>query len=250
MKTLKNGTVLYEYHNEVATITLNRPEVKNAINTEMHEDLQQAFTEAANDKNVKVIILQGKDGAFSSGADLKSIPVEQFASFDHGDYLANTYNKLIEIIATIDKPIVAYLNGIAVGAGLSLALACDYRYASSDAKMAISFLNIGLVPDAGASYFLPRIVGIQKALEFCLGDAVTAEEALRFGLINNIGSPTDFVEKLKHVPLTAFGLMKKNMYASFDQSLTEVLELEVEAQRKAGKSKEHLQAIQAFVGKG
>ncbi len=247
---MKNGTVLYECHDQVATITLNRPEVKNAINTEMHEDLQQAFTKAGNDEKIKVIILQGKDGAFSSGADLKSIPLEQLASFDHGDYLAHTYNQLIEIIANINKPIVAYMNGIAVGAGLSLALACDFRYASSDAKMAISFLNIGLVPDAGASYFLPRIVGIQKALELCLGEAVTAEEALRFGLINNIGAPTDFVNKLKQVPLTAFGLMKKNMYSSFDQSLTEVLRMEVEAQRKAGKSKEHLQAIQAFVGKG
>ncbi|WNF37237.1 enoyl-CoA hydratase-related protein [Bacillaceae bacterium IKA-2] len=246
---MKNGTVLFEKNAGIGTITLNRPEVKNAINLAMHEDLQDAFTIAGNDPEVSVIVLQGKDGAFSSGADLKSIPIEDFASFDHGDYLALTYNKLLEIIASINKPIVAYLNGIGVGAGLSIALACDFRFASSDAILGISFLKIGLVPDAGASYFLPRIVGIQKAIELCLGESITAEEALHCGLINNIGNPNEFVEKLKHVPITAFGLMKQTMHASFDHSLTEVLTMEVAAQRKAGKSPEHLKALQAFIQK-
>lgn len=246
---MKNGTVLYSKNASVATITLNRPKVKNAINLAMHEDLQAVFSTAGNDPEVRVIILQGQGGAFSSGADLKSIPIEDFSSFDHGDYLARTYNKLLEIITSINKPIVAYLNGISVGAGLSIALACDFRFASPDAILGVSFLRIGLVPDAGASYFLPRIVGIQKALELCLGESISAEEALRCGLINNIGSPDEFVEKLKYVPITAFGLMKQTMYASFDHSLTEVLTMEVAAQRKAGKSPEHLKALQAFVQK-
>lgn len=249
MRKLKNGTVLYECSKGCAFITLNRPNVKNAINLEMHEDLQLAFLKAKEAEDVKVIVLQGKDGAFSSGADLKSIPIDEMASFDHGEYLKNTYNKLIELISSINKPIIAYINGIAVGAGLSLALACDFRFASSDAKMAISFLNIGLVPDAGASYFLPRIVGIQKAIELCLGEAFNSEEALRIGLINNIGDPSAFVEKLKSVPITAYGLMKKNMYSSYDQSLLEVLEMEVESQRIAGKSNEHVNAIKAFITK-
>lgn len=243
------NTVIYEVQAGVATITMNRPEVRNAINLEMHEDLQQAFTEAKNDENVRVIILQGQGGAFSSGADLKSIPVDNFASFDHGDYLAKTYNKLIEIIESIDKPIIAYLNGISVGAGLSIALACDFRYADANAILGVSFLKIGLVPDAGASYYLPRLVGLQKALELCLGEPITAEAALECGLINQIGSPAEFAQKLTRVPLTSYGLMKKNMRNSFDMSLTEVLAMEVETQRKAGKSPEHIQAIMSFVTK-
>ncbi|MFN7252041.1 MAG: enoyl-CoA hydratase/isomerase family protein [Anaerobacillus sp.] len=246
---MKNGTVLLETHEGVAKITLNRPEVKNAINLAMHEDLQQAFTIAGTDRDVKVIILQGKDGAFSSGADLKSIPIDDFASFDHGDYLANTYNKLIKIIENIDKPIIAYLNGISVGAGLSIALACDFRYANPEAVLGVSFLKIALVPDAGASYYLPRIVGLQKALELCLGEPITADEALRCGLINSIGSPDEFAKKLTLVPKTTFGLMKKNIRNSYDKSLAEVLQLEVESQRKAGKSPEHIKAIQNFVQK-
>lgn len=246
---MKNGTVLYEVSEGIATITLNRPEVKNAINLAMHEDLQQAFREAGNDREVKVILLQGKDGAFSSGADLKSIPIDNITSFDHGDYLARTYNKLIEIIDQIDKPIVAYINGIGVGAGLSIALACDFRFASPDAKLGVSFLKIGLVPDAGASYYLPRLVGLQKAIELSLGESITAEEALRIGLINNIGSPSEFLKKLTAVSITAFGLTKRNMRQSYDQSLSEVLLMEVDAQRKAGASPEHLKAIQAFVQK-
>ncbi|QOY37292.1 enoyl-CoA hydratase/isomerase family protein [Anaerobacillus isosaccharinicus] len=246
---MKNGTVIVECHEGIATITLNRPEVKNAINLAMHKDLQEAFTTAGNDPAVKVIILQGKDGAFSSGADLKSIPIDDFASFDHGDYLKDTYNTLIEIIEEIDKPIIAYLNGISVGAGLSIALACDFRYAHSDAILGVSFLKIALVPDAGASYYLPRIVGLQKALELCLGEPITAEEALCCGLINSIGCPLEFAKKLTQVPVTTFGLMKKNMRNSFDKSLTEVLNMEIDTQRKAGKSPEHMQAIQAFVKK-
>lgn len=247
MIILKNKTVIYELAGSIATITLNRPEVKNAINLSMHEDLQQAFTEAGNDPNVKVIILQGRNGAFSSGADLKSIPLESFSTFDHGDYLANTYNKLIEIIESINKPIIAYLNGISVGAGLSIALACDFRFASQDAILGVSFLRIGLVPDAGASYYLPRIVGLQKALELCLGEPITAEEALNCGLINEINSPLEFATKLTQVPLTAYGLMKNNMRNSFDKSLHEMLEIEVKTQRLAGKSIEHLQALQNFM---
>ena len=247
--TTKNGTVIYRVENEIATITMNRPEVKNAINVAMHEDLQEAFLAAKDDPSVKVIILQGIDGAFSSGADLKSIPIHDFQSFDHGDYLADTYNKLINIIASIDKPTIANINGVAFGAGLSIALACDFRWASHDAKFAISFLKIGLVPDAGASYYLPRIVGLQKAIEFALGEPLTAEEALRYGLINNIGDHNDFATELTKVPTKAFGLMKRNMYQSYDRSLTEVLESEVDAQRKAGKTKEHLAAVMAFVQK-
>lgn len=244
---MTNETVLYSVENEVATITMNRPHVKNAINEKMHEELYNAFSAAQNDESVKVIVLTGKDGAFSSGADIKSIPLDKMAEFDHGDYLEKTYNRLLLLIDKIEKPTVAYINGIAVGAGLSIALACDFRIASSDSKFALSFFGIGLIPDAGASYFLPRLVGLGKAMELSLGGTLTTEEAYRIGLINQMGDPEAFIEQLKQVPTPAYGLTKQNMKTGFHHSLREVLEMETSGQRKAGKSEHHIQAVMKFV---
>jgi len=241
------NTVLYEVKDHVGTITMNRPHVRNAINEEMHVDLFNAFQKARRDNDVKVILFTGSEGSFSSGADLKSIPIDKMETFDHGEYLERTYNKLVILMNEIEKPTVAYLNGTAVGAGLSLALACDFRYASSDAKIALSFLQIGLTPDAGASYFLPRLVGLAKALELGLGQSITAEEARRIGLITNIGEPQSFVEALKQVPNPAYGWMKKNMKAGFEVTLQGVLHSEIEGQRAAGKSEDHLKGVQSFL---
>ena len=245
--SLKNETVLYHMENNVATITMNRPRVKNAINVEMHEELYEAFQEARRDNDVKVIVLTGTEGSFSSGADLKSIPVEELDQFDYGDYLEKTYNRLVILIDEIEKPVVAYINGTAVGAGLSLALACDFRVAEHDAKLALSFLQMGLTPDAGASYFLPRLVGLSKALEISLGEPLFAEEAYRIGLIQQIGGPKELVEKLKLSPSPAFSWMKKNMKAGYHGSLKKVLEAEVEGQRASGKSEDHHNAIMRFL---
>lgn len=243
------NTVLYEVTDHVATITMNRPHVRNAINEEMHEDLFNAFQEARRDTDVKVILLTGSEGSFSSGADLKSIPIADMETFDHGEYLERTYNKLVVLMNEIEKPTVAFMNGTAVGAGLSLALACDFRFAASDAKLALSFLQIGLTPDAGASYFLPRLIGVAKALELGLGQPITAEEALRIGLITNIGDYQPFVEALKQVPNPAYGWMKKNMKAGYEVTLQGVLQSEIEGQRAAGKSEDHLKAVQSFLKK-
>ncbi|SDO61512.1 enoyl-CoA hydratase/isomerase family protein [Alkalicoccus daliensis] len=240
-------SVLYSVDNKTATISMNRPEVKNAINKEMHEQLYDAFSKANEDPAVNIILFTGTGDAFSSGADLKSIPVESFASFDHGEYLEETYNRLLYLMDRIEKPIVAYINGIAVGAGLSLALACDFRYADPKADFALSFLKIGLVPDAGASYFLPRLVGLAKAIELGTGITIDSEEAKRIGLINGIGYPASFLAQLVHAPLPAYGLMKKNMKAGFEAPLEDILEKEVKAQRIAGKSRAHQKALQAFL---
>ncbi|WP_100374237.1 enoyl-CoA hydratase/isomerase family protein [Bacillus sp. FJAT-45037] len=242
--------VLYNVLDQVATITLNRPHVKNALDTDMHAALYRAFDEANRDESVKVIVLEGSDGAFSAGADLKSIATEEVGSLDYGYYLRETYNKLILQMMNIKKPIVAHINGIAVGAGLSIALACDYRVAAREAKLGLGFMKIGLVPDAGASYFLPRLVGLGKATELALGEIISAEEAERINLINQVGTPEKLVEHLKSVSLVAFGLMKKNFREGFSQSLADVLETEVETQRIAGATKEHKQAVMQFVNRG
>ncbi|RKL67947.1 enoyl-CoA hydratase [Salipaludibacillus neizhouensis] len=245
--SLKQTTVLYNVQDGVATITMNRPHVKNAINTEMHEELYEAFLAARKDGDVKVILLTGIEGSFSSGADLKSIPVKEMKSFDYGAYLESTYNKLIMLIDSIEKPTVAHMNGTAVGAGLSLALACDFRFADPGIKIALSFLHIGLTPDAGASYFLPRIIGFAKALELALGDTIDSEEALRIGLIQDIGHPEKLIHALTRVPMPAYSSMKQNMKAGTVLPLRQVLDAEVTAQRAAGKSKDHHRAIQAFL---
>ncbi|PYZ91604.1 enoyl-CoA hydratase [Salipaludibacillus keqinensis] len=243
------NTVQYEVKDQVATITMARPEVKNAINEEMHKDLYDSFQEARRDSDVKVIVLTGTEGSFSSGADLKSIPIDQMDTFDHGEYLERTYNKLVTLLDDIEKPTVAYMNGTSVGAGLSLALACDFRFASPEAKIALSFLHIGLTPDAGASYFLPRLVGLGKALELGLGETISAEEALRIGLVTKLGDPDSFIHALKQAPSPAYGWMKKNMKTGLDDSLPEVLDAEVEGQRAAGKSDAHVKAVQFFLSR-
>jgi 2-(1,2-epoxy-1,2-dihydrophenyl)acetyl-CoA isomerase len=244
-----NRTVLYETKNKTAVIKMNRPHVKNAINREMHEELHQAFSRADEDPDVRVIVLTGEGDAFSSGADLKSIPVEEMENFDHGAYLAETYNKLILLMDEIEKPIVAYVNGLAVGAGLSLALACDFRYADKKAAFSLSFLQIGLAPDAGASYYLPRIVGLSRAIELGTGVKIDTEKAERIGLISGTDYPEAVIQQLTEAPAPAYGLMKKNFKNSFDQPLESVLEEEIKAQRLAGKSRPHQKALQAFLQK-
>ncbi|WP_158737080.1 enoyl-CoA hydratase/isomerase family protein [Alteribacillus sp. YIM 98480] len=244
---MKQETVLYEKEESIARIILNRPQVKNALNLQMHEELFDCFNEANNDENVNVIILQGAGDAFCAGADLKSVAVNDTEHFDYGLYLRETYNRLILFIADIQKPVIAYLNGIAVGAGLSIALACDFRIAEYDTKMALSFLKIGLVPDAGASYFLPRLVGLSKAMELALGETISAEEAYRINLITKIGKPDEFARSLASVPPQAYGLMTQNMKEGFEKSLADVLEMEVSAQSQAGATEEHKQALKQFL---
>lgn len=242
-------TVNYEVEDGVAKIQMMRTEVKNAINETMHKELYEAFRKASIDDEVAVIMLTGTAGSFSSGADLKSIPVEEMETFDHGEYLERTYNRLLFLMEEITKPTIAFINGTAVGAGLSLALACDFRYAVYDAKLALSFVQIGLTPDAGASYFLPRIVGLAKALELGTGKQISGEEAYQIGLVNGIGEPSELIESLKQMPAPAYGLMKQNMKFGMSGSLKDVLEAEISGQRAAGKSAKHLEAVTTFLNK-
>lgn len=242
-------TVHYVVESGIATIQMNRPEVRNAINEQMHRDLYQAFQEARRDDGVMVIVLTGVDDAFSAGADIKSIPIEEMNTFDHGKYLEEYYNPLIQLIDTIEKPTVAYINGTAVGAGLSLALACDIRYAEEDAKLALSFLGIGLTPDAGASYFLPRLVGLGNAIALGTGKSFTVKEGMHIGLIQGIGNPVDVVTQLRRAPMPAYSWMKKNMKYGMEHSLEDTLQQEIEGQRSAGQSEAHKAAVKAFISK-
>src|SRR5688572_1279942 len=173
----------YDTANGVATITLNRPDVYNALNDEITYELQAALKAVAKDETVRVVVLTGEGKAFCSGQDLKSSGGETKRSFI--DSLSKRYNPIIRAIRNLPKPVICRLNGVAAGAGCSIALACDLIVASEDASLIEVFINIGLVPDSGSSWFLPRLVGMAKAFELAsMGTKVSAKEAVVIGLIN------------------------------------------------------------------
>jgi 2-(1,2-epoxy-1,2-dihydrophenyl)acetyl-CoA isomerase len=250
------NTITYEVSDRLATITLNRPEVFNALSADLLAETRQAVEAATNDKSVRVIVLTGSgDRAFCSGADLKEgIMLGQTSLAER---LRTLYNPLIRAMRHAEKPIVCRLNGIAAGAGMSLALACDIIIAQNDAYMTELFVGIGLLPDAGSMFFLPRIVGTQKAFELCsTGRKVYMEEALQLGLVNKAvkyseldGAVGELVEFYKNAPTKSIGFMKKVLNHSFDGTLDEILDLEAYHQDILGKTHDFPEGVMAFLQK-
>ncbi|HEY4554507.1 MAG TPA: enoyl-CoA hydratase-related protein, partial [Bacillaceae bacterium] len=246
-------TILYEVKNGTAIITLNRPEKLNSFNAAMHAELLKALKSAGRDKKVRSIMITGAGRAFCAGQDLSEVDGDT----DYGDFLRASYNPLIEEMSRMEKPIVAAVNGTAAGAGFSLALAADIRIASEKASFMNAFIHVGLVPDSGNFYYLPRMVGHSKAMEFMLlGEKVSATEAKELGLVSKL-FPADsweqeaaaFAEKLAGMPTKTIGLIKRNLQQSWDATLSEVLEKEALAQRIAGMSKDHKEGVSAFLEK-
>lgn len=247
--------LLYEITGSVCTITLNRPEVFNAINDKLSYELQEAFKQATADENVRVIVLTGAGKGFCSGQDLKAIAGVQIGSF--ADTVRARYNPIILGMRNMPKPIICKLNGIAAGAGCSLALACDLIIASEEASLAEIFVNIGLVMDSGSSYFLPRLVGSAKAFELAtMGTKVMASEALDMGLVNKVVPASQLdttvaqtVAYYAAAPTKAIGLMKKMLNLSYQSSLEEMLEYEALYQEIAGRTQDNKEGVQAFLEK-
>ncbi len=249
------NTILAETSDGVLKITLNRPDVYNAFNAEMLEELHDAFGKPAEDETVRCIILTGAGKAFCSGQDLKDFN-EKKLTFKEA--LEQRYNPLIKRITGLPKPVVCSINGVAAGAGLSLALACDYRIAVESATLIEVFINVGLVPDSGSSFFLPRIVGYAKAFEMCVNaDKITAAEAKKLGLVNKVVSTQRILEKCSKItaagfaakPTKAVGMIKALLKRSFDSSLDEILSLEGEFQDAAGNTEDFKEGIASFLGK-
>jgi 2-(1,2-epoxy-1,2-dihydrophenyl)acetyl-CoA isomerase len=182
-------TILFDKSGGVTIISLNRPKVLNAFNMQLHEEIYDALNDAAADDEVRCIVLRGEGKGFSAGADLAEV-VESDDNPDGpdlGKYLRETYSRLITRMVSIEKPIVAALHGPVYGAGLGLALACDLRLAAESARFSVAFIKIGLIPDAGVSFFLPRVVGLGRAMQMSmLGEALDAQEAHRVGLVNKV----------------------------------------------------------------
>ncbi len=249
-------TILFERDGGVATIALNRPEVLNAFDGRMHEELHEALDGVATDEEVRCIVLRGEGRGFSAGADLKSedLSREDGRAPDLGDYLRRTYSRTIKKITVMEKPVVASLHGPVYGAGVGLALACDVRLAAESTRFSVAFVKIGLMPDAGVSFFLPRVVGLGRAMQMSmLGEAVDAEEAYRIGLVNKV-VPDERIEEetlalsstLAALPTRALGLIKQTLYASFESDLETTLEREAQGQTLCGYTQDHREGVAAF----
>lgn len=249
---MSEQSLLYSVTDGIATITLNRPDVFNAFNDQQSYELQDALKQVTRDAAVRVVILTGAGRAFCSGQDLKAIAGSEKRSL--ADSLHKRYNPIIKAMRELPKPIICRLNGVAAGAGCSLALACDYIVASSEASLIEVFVNVGLVLDSGSSYFLPRLVGMRKAFELStLGSKVKAEEALQLGLVNQVVSPDELDAAVQEIasryasaPTKAIGLMKKMLNKSFESSLDEMLEYEAYCQEIAGSSADYREGVAAF----
>lgn len=253
--------LLYSVTDTVCRITLNRPQVYNALSPGLIGDITAAIDAAGADEQVRVIVLTGTgDKAFSSGADLKegvtnaASPGGQLAL---GDALRTTYHPMIQAIRNVAKPVVGRINGVAAGAGCSLALACDVVICTDDAYFSQIFVNIGLMPDAGSTFFLPRLIGPQRAFELCsTGRRVYGPEAAQIGLVSRSVATTELDAAVDAVvayyttaPTLAIGLMKKVLNQSLYSDLAHQLEQEADNQDKLGRSADAVEGIGAFLMK-
>ena len=250
-------TILYEVAGGIGTITLNRPDVLNALNKQMTDELQDVLKAAERDRAVRCLVLTGAGRAFSSGEDLKARQAAGGDQMAFGGTLRDRYNPIIRRMRGMDKPILGAINGTAAGAGMSLALACDLRIASDKAKFIEVFARVGLVPDSGSSFFLPWLVGIGKALELCLlADDCPAEEALRIGLVNRVvpadqleTATRDWATRLAQGPSKAYALIKRQLNRALTADLETMLDYEVYNQETAGHTADYAEALAAFVEK-
>lgn len=248
-------TINKEVKNNVLWIRFNRPQVFNSFNQEMAFAVQGALDEAIDDKTIRAIVLTGEGKAFCAGQDLAE------ATDPNGPELqsivAKHYNPIIEKIRAIEKPVIAAVNGVAAGAGANIALACDIVFAGNSASFIQAFSKIGLIPDSGGTFYLPRLIGFQKAMALMMtADKVTADEAEQMNMIyKTVGDEllletvTTFAEQLAQMPTKGLGLTKRAMNASMTNNLTEQLKLEEQLQTEAGNSYDFNEGTTAFLEK-
>lgn len=246
-----------DIQNGIATITLNRPDVYNAFNDPLSYELQDALKVVEKDATVRAVVLTGAGKAFSSGQDLKAAVDNSGKPRNLGESLHKRYNPIIRAIRNMPKPVICRLNGVAAGAGCSLALACDVIIASENASLIEIFINIALVLDSGSSYFLPRTVGYHRAFELATkATKLSAAEALQLGLINKVVKPEELdaavqaeAEFYANAPTKAIGLLKKMLTKGMTEDLDAVLDYEAYCQEIAGKTADNVEGVQAFLEK-
>jgi len=247
-------TIIYEKGNGVGTITLNRPQALNAFVPEMNKEVLETLKEGERDQEVRCFVITGAGRAFCAGQDLKGRTSEQKGSL--GASLREKYNPMIRQIRQMEKIVIAAVNGVAAGAGCNLALACDLRVASEEAKFIQSFVRVGLAPDSGGSFILPRLVGFSKAMELLLlGETVDAHEAQRIGLVAKVFSATEFAASTKEIAARVarsprgIGLIKRALNHAMLQGLESDLDYESYLQEIAGRSVDYDEGVRAFLEK-
>ena len=243
----------------VCTITMQRPDVLNAFDNTLTTELAKALKDASRNKEVRVVVITGSGRAFSSGQDLADLKAKYVPGHEPhlGKDLKTRYDPIVKAIHTMEKPVIAAVNGVAAGAGCSLALACDMRIASEHASFIEVFVHVGLIPDSGSTWTLPRLVGFGRAMELCCtGRPVKAEEALAIGLVNQV-VPSDELEeatqelakRLASLPAKAISLTKRLLNQSFENDFKEQLDQEAFAQETAGRTHDHFEGVVAFIEK-
>lgn len=247
--------ILVAKEDGVGTITLNRPDKFNSFCREMALEFQQALDEAASDESIRCILLTATGKAFCAGQDLAEAIDEN--GIEIQQIVREHYNPIIERIRSIEKPVVCAVNGVAAGAGANIALCCDITVATESATFIQAFSKIGLIPDSGGTYFLPRLIGMQKASAYMmLGDKISAKEAERCGMIYNYYSDDVFMiesrklaQTLASMPTTGIALTKKLLNESYGHSLTQQLHREEEVQVQAAATYDYQEGVNAFLEK-
>jgi len=247
--------ILFELKENIAQLTLNRPEKLNAFTRTMSLELQDQLLVCDENDDVRAVVLTGAGRAFCSGQDLSELPPDHLPDFEKA--LDEIYNPVVRLLKTIRKPVLCAVNGVAAGAGANLALACDIVVASSSAQFVQAFSKIGLIPDCAGTFFLPRLVGLQKATALMmLGDKVSAADAERMGMIYACFDEAEFSGKVLQVasalaklPTAALILTRKALLESFANNLEQQLELEKKYQHKAGHTLDFKEGVTAFLQK-
>jgi 2-(1,2-epoxy-1,2-dihydrophenyl)acetyl-CoA isomerase len=247
--------LLFDVADRVGTITLNRPDALNALTIGLKDELLAVLVQVSNDPAVRAVVLTGAGRAFCAGQDLHERLKPDAVPLD--EEIRERYNPIILAMRNLDRPIIGAINGIAAGAGASLAFACDVRVAAENASFLLAFGRIGLVPDSGTTWFLPRLVGSAKAAELALlGESMSASDAARIGLVAKV-VPADSVvaearaiaDRLADMAPQAVALTKWALQASWTTSLEEQLEMEAQLQGMVGATADHAEGINAFVDK-
>jgi 2-(1,2-epoxy-1,2-dihydrophenyl)acetyl-CoA isomerase len=251
-------TILSEADQGILKITLNRPDKLNALTNTMRLELLDALSQAKDDASVRVVVLTGAGRGFCSGADLE-VTAENSSSepIDYATLLRNTYNPLVLMLRTLPKPVIAAVNGVAAGAGMSLALACDLRIAAESASFLQAFVKVGLVPDSGSTWLLPQLIGLTKTMELMLtGRRISAQEAFDLGVLNQVVPDTQLMDtvlkmarEFASAPTRAIGYIKQAVTFAAGNSLEAGLEKEAELQGMAGKTVDHAEGVAAFLEK-
>lgn len=250
-------TLLTTLQAATLTISLNRPERANAFNFEMIAALQCALEKAAEESQIRCVVLTGAGNSFCAGHDLAEMLAAQGQEVSYREHLQQTYNPLILQLRQLEKPVIAALNGPVAGAGLGVALACDMRVAAETALFTVGFSGIGLVPDSAVSLLLPALIGLGRATEFTFtNQPITTSQALEWGMVNQVVPENKLIDaagklaaSLAAGPVGAYGLTKRLFNKSMLPNLEEVLEFEGELQEIASKGEEHYQGVKAFLEK-